>query len=200
MLAQGAYILWNHPGWPDDKCTMYELHEGLIAQGKIHGVEVFNDVESYPIAYDWIEKYGLHPFANSDTHSPVETYYKSLRPITLVLAVERSLESVKEAMFAGRTVALFDNFLMGKEEYVAALADACLDFKVADQKNGYARYEITNNSDITFSLDFSPAYHPLTVGPRQTLKVEIGDNEQVIFKNCIIGKNKYYTKSIADLK
>ena len=200
MLKQGAYILWNHPGWPDDKCTMYPLHEELIAQGKIHGVEIFNDIESYPIAYDWVEGYGLHPFANSDTHAPVETFYKGLRPITLVLAAERSLESVKEAMFAGRTVAFFDNCLMGKEEYVQALADACLDFNLVEQKQGYGRYEVVNNSDITFSLDFSPAYHPLTVGPKQTLKVEIGDNEAVIFRNCILGKNKFYTKSIADLK
>ena len=39
---QGAFIMWNHPGWPDDKCTKYEVHDQLIKEGKIHGIEVFN--------------------------------------------------------------------------------------------------------------------------------------------------------------
>ena len=50
---QGAFIMWNHPGWPDDRCTMYDVHEQLIKEGKIHGVEVFNSAEYYPKAIDW---------------------------------------------------------------------------------------------------------------------------------------------------
>lgn len=200
MLKQGAYILWNHPGWPDDKCTMYPVHEELIAQGKIHGVEIFNDIESYPIAYDWIDKYGLHPFANSDIHGPIEERYKATRPITLVFAKERTLESVKEAMFAGRTVALFDGILMGKKEFISPLVAASLDFKVTQDKEGYAIYTISNASDIPFSIDFSTGYHPVTVGPRQSVTLEIGDGEVLTFKNCILAKSVFYSASINDLK
>lgn len=200
MLKQGAYILWNHPGWPDDKCTMYPLHEELIAQGKIHGVEVFNEFESYPIAFDWMDKYGLHPFANSDIHETVEVRYKATRPITLVFAKERTLESVKEAMFAGRTLALFDGYLMGKKDYIAPLVAACLDFKVSEDKEGYAIYTITNSSDIPFSIDFSVGYHPVTVGPRQSVRLEIGDGEVLTFKNCFLSKSVFYSASIDELK
>ena len=199
LYKQGAYILWNHPGWPDDKCTMYPLHEELIAQGKIHGFEIFNDIESYPISYDWVEKYGLHPFANSDIHGPINTQYKTVRPMTLVLAKEKTLESVKEAMFAGRTVALYDNYLMGKEEYVKALVAACVKFEVSKQKEGYAHYTITNNSDITFSLEFSTGFHPLTLGPRQTANIEIGNEEVVTFANCILGKTLRYAAPVGAL-
>ena len=41
-VKQGAYILWNHPGWPNDTTTLYPIHRELIAANKIHGVEVFN--------------------------------------------------------------------------------------------------------------------------------------------------------------
>jgi hypothetical protein len=200
MYKQGAYILWNHPGWPDDKCTMYPIHEELIAQGKIHGVEVFNEFESYPIAFDWMDKYGLHPFANSDIHETVEVLYKATRPITLVFAKERTIESVKEAMFAGRTLALFDGYLMGKKDYIAPLVAACLDFKVSEDKDGYAIYTISNSSDIPFSIDFSVGYHPVTVGPRQSVRLEIGDGEVLTFKNCFLSKSVFYSASIDELK
>ena len=36
---QGAFLLWNHPGYPDRKSDIYPVHERLIAQGKLRGVE-----------------------------------------------------------------------------------------------------------------------------------------------------------------
>jgi len=199
MLKQGAYIIWNHPGWPDDKCTMYPLHEELIAKGKIHGVEVFNDIESYPISFDWINRYGLHPFANSDIHCSIEEQYKATRPMTLVFAKNRTLESLKEAMFAGRTLAFFDGTLMGKEEYISAMVKACLKFEKKKEKEGYSIYSIKNDSDIPFTLVFRTGYHPATVGPRQTVTVEIGKGEQIKFANCILAFNIFYTISESDL-
>lgn len=90
---QGALIIWNPPGWPDDRCTMYDVHEQLIKEGKIHGVEVFNSAEYYPKAIDWCRDLKLAFLANSDIHSTTGDSYhpKPLgRPVTLVLAKERS--------------------------------------------------------------------------------------------------------------
>lgn len=200
MLEQGAYIIWNHPGWPDDKCTMYPIHEKLIAEGKIHGIEIFNEFESYPVAYDWIDKYGLHPFANSDVHGPIDSRFRGIRPLTLVFAKERTMEGVKEAMFAGRTVAFFGGHLMGKKEHLESLVDACLDFKVVEDKNGYSRYSISNCSDIPFILNFSTGYHPVMVGPRKSVTIEIGDNETVRFMNCFHATETVYEAPIGNLK
>ena len=36
--AQGCFMLWNHPGWPDKKSTMYPLQKQLIKEGRIHAV------------------------------------------------------------------------------------------------------------------------------------------------------------------
>ena len=198
MLEQGAYIIWNHPGWPDDISTMYPVHKKLISQGKIHGVEVWNELESYPVSYDWIQKYGLHPFANSDIHAAISFKYSGTRPMTLVFAKEKSLESVREAMFAGRMLAFFNNFLMGKEENMAPLVSECLDFEKLEDKGDYARYRIKNLSDIKFTLQFGTTVHQLTVNPRSSVNVEISKNQKIIFTNCILGKGKYYSISESD--
>lgn len=191
MVEQGAYIIWNHPGWPDDKCTMYPIHEELIAKGVIKGVEIFNDVESYPIAYDWVKEYGLHPFANSDAHGPVDSYYKGLRPMTLLFVNDRSLEGVKEALFAGRTIAFFAGNLMGAEEYVTAMAQECLESRMLNKMGDAAEYIVTNKSDIPFLIHVDGWEVPMLVGPRQTVKSRFGLNDTVTLKNCIIGKGKY---------
>lgn len=31
-LEQGAFIMWNHPGWPNDTSTLYNVHKDLIKQ------------------------------------------------------------------------------------------------------------------------------------------------------------------------
>ncbi len=191
MVKQGAYIIWNHPGWPDDKCTMYPMHEELIAKGVIKGVEVCNDVVSYPIAFDWVNEYGLHPFANSDAHGPVDSYYRGLRPMTLLLVDDKSLDGVKEAMFAGRTIAFFAGNLMGKEEYVTAMAHECLESRMLNNMGDFAEYTVTNKSDIPFLIQVEGWNVPMLVGPRQTVKSRFGLNDMVTLKNCIVGKGQY---------
>lgn len=199
MLKQGAYILWNHPGWPDDLSTMYPVHEQLIAEGKIHGFEVWNDAESYPVAYDWVEKYGLHPFANSDIHGAVEYRYSGRRPMTLVFAKEKTLDSVKEAMFAGRILALYNNFLMGKQEFIAPLVKKCLTFEVKKDKGEYCIYNVVNHSDIKFQLQIGDTMHQVTVQPRSNAYVEVAKDQKVTFVNCILGKDRYHSLPQSEL-
>lgn len=199
MVEQGAYIIWNHPGWPDDKCTMYPLHEKLIAEGKIHGFEVWNDIESYPLSYDWVSEYGLHPFANSDIHGTISDRYAGTRPLTLVFAKERTHDSVKEAMFAGRVLALFNNFLMGKEEFIAPLVKECLSFQLREDKGDYCIYNVVNNSDIRFQLQIGNTLHQVTLNPHSQTYVEVAKNHDVTFVNCILGIGKYYSAHQSEL-
>ena len=101
---QGAFLLWNHPGYPDRKSDIYPVHERLIAQGKLRGVEVFNKTESYPRAFDYAVQYGLVPFANSDIHYMSGSIYpvRGSRPMTLVFATARTAGAIHEALLAGR--------------------------------------------------------------------------------------------------
>ena len=48
------------------------------------------------------------------------------RPMTLVFAKERSHDSLKEAMFAGRTIVYFRDMLAGKEEFAKPFFYQCI--------------------------------------------------------------------------
>ncbi len=131
---QGAFVFWNHPNWvgqrPDGVAALDAMHRRLIEEGLIHGIEVVNDWtysdEAMQIALD--EE--LTIMGTSDIHGLVDWRYSidqgGHRPITLVFARERSESAIKDALFAGRTVAWFDYLLVGKSEYLVPLIEASL--------------------------------------------------------------------------
>ena len=148
---QGAFLLWNHPGYPDRKSDIYPVHERLIAQGKLRGVEVFNKTESYPRAFDYAVQYGLVPFANSDIHYMSGSIYpvRGSRPMTLVFATARTAGAIHEALLAGRALACFDGNLMGRGEYIGQMIDAALEIREIRQVNKTKRtFEIANKSGL----------------------------------------------------
>ena len=124
-VNQGAFIQWNHPGWlaqQPDTTRWMKCHEEIYKKGWMHGIEVFNDKEFYPEAVQWALDKNLAMTANSDFHD--NNYYKKqfpIRPITLVFATERTGEALREAMFVGRTAALFFDKLVGTKEWVEPL-------------------------------------------------------------------------------
>ena len=117
----------------------------------------------------------LTVMGTSDIHGLVDYQFNlsggGHRPITLVLAREKTEASIKEAMFAGRTVAWFDNLLVGKESNMNLLLDSCLLFKnkgfIGDSK--VLEVEIKNQSDTRFILKNNSVY----VLQRQNDLVEI---------------------------
>lgn len=195
-VRQGAFLLWNHPGYPDKKSNIYPVHERLIAEGKLRGIEVFNKTESYPRAFDYAVQYGLTPFANSDIHYMSGNIYpvRGSRPMTLVFATERTPEAVREALLAGRTLACFDDNLMGREEYIGQMVDAALEIRFIRQVNKTKRtFEIVNKSDLRFAVRPAGYDYPMPVYAGQVLRIDIRQGEQVEFTNCILGKGRYYT-------
>ncbi len=159
---QGGYIIWNHPGWKaqqPDTCRMFAIHNEFIRKGIINGMEVFNEKEWYPIVLGWCIDNKLAVIASSDIHD-VNAHYYSLdryhRPMTLVFAKERTLESLKQALFEKRTVAWFGKYVAGPEIFLRQLFDKSVSvasFPARDTKGFYAA-EISNNSD--FVLEFQP--------------------------------------------
>lgn len=76
-LEQGAFIMWNHPGWPNDTSTLYNVHKDLIKQKKIHGIEVVNGFEYYPKAFNYCKEYGLTYMGNTDIHGVYKQTYRT---------------------------------------------------------------------------------------------------------------------------
>ena len=155
MLAiacgQGGFIHWNHPNFPgfqpgDPMRFMPEI-EDAYKKGYIHGVEVFNGTTYYPIVSQWCEERDLALIANSDIHISEWDMYGSqnpLRPMTLILAKERSHDSIKEAFFARRTIALAGGMVLGSQEWLKKLFEACV--SINSTRPGLL--ELQNKSDI----------------------------------------------------
>lgn len=165
---QGAFVFWNHPNWtsqrPDGIARLTDMHRQLIEEGLLHGIEVVNELtysdEALQIALD----HNLTIMGTSDIHGLVDWQFEvpegGHRPITLVFAEARSEESIKEALMAGRTVAWFNNTLIGREEYLRPLIESSLHVvEAAYQKNSQVlNVEIENRSDADFQVQHLSDY------------------------------------------
>jgi 3',5'-nucleoside bisphosphate phosphatase len=171
-VKQGAFIQWNHPGWKaqekDGIPKLYALHKKLLSNGWIHGIEFFNDSEYYPLVLEWCRQYNLAVMGNSDVHGIIsESYPKPehiSRPMTLVFAKERTSASLKEALFAGRTLVWANDILGGKEEYAKPFFYQCISVgKPYFENNKNYYFDVTNKSDIPFYLINGPDGAPASV-------------------------------------
>lgn len=195
-VRQGAFIMWNHPGWPDDKSTFYPVHEELIKAGKIHGLEVFNHMEYYPACFDWAMEHNLAFMANTDSHDPISNNYgreNQMRPMTLVLAKERSEASIKEALFAKRTMAFFNGELAGKPEHLKGLLKASLKIRVINEK----LVEVTNISDITYQATGGKKLYIFPAGKTISFSVPAFDTVFTV-ENCHTGTGQKLTVTASD--
>lgn len=189
---QGAYIIWNHPGWPDDKSTFYEVHGKLIEEGKIDAYEVYNYMESYPLTFDWYAEYNIAPMANTDIHGPIAMDYSCgegwMRPMTLVFATDCTEAALREALEAKRTLAFFQGDLAGDKEYLSKLVGASLKVRSVGE-----RLEVTNVSDITYRMTQGDALYVFPAG--KTVLVKTPQGELTVL-NCLWGNGKYLTYSL----
>lgn len=97
----------------------------------------------------------IAPHASSDIHGITSEFYnlnKYHRPMTLVLATERSEEAIREALFANRTIAYFGHNLAGNETFLKAFFNAATQVSFYDENQKGKNYIFKNNSDVPFFL------------------------------------------------
>ncbi len=163
MMAAGqdAFIFWNHPGWQVNNIQgsyeWIEFVDELTEENVLHGIEVINGFGLHKKALDWCVDKNLTVLGSSDIHNLVAHDYNLgdhvHRTMTLVFARERTAQSVREALEAGRTVAWSSKYIAGKEEHVRNLFNACVETGPGFlSKNSKGYYEIKNNSDLYFEL------------------------------------------------
>ena len=191
-LEQDCFIQWNHPGWPDRKCDMYDIHKDMLAKGQIHAVEICNHQEWYPKVLDWFDEYHITMTANTDQHSPIDyNYGHVIRPMTLVFAKEYPMESIREAMFAGRMVAFWDQTLAGDATWLEQLVHHSLQVRVIDAAKG--RIEVTNISDIRFETMYGTHMNPVILYPRSAIIMTVKKGQKIEFLNCYTGRQHLHT-------
>lgn len=135
---QNAFVFWNHPAWyaqsPTGNPILSDFQKERIKKGELHGIEVIN-------AFDYAEEslalaleQNLTIMATSDVHGLIAWDYVEKgndRPITLVFAKDKSMEGLKDALFAGRTVAVYNALLVGRAEYLNPLIQSCIEVTAA---------------------------------------------------------------------
>lgn len=183
-IKQGAFLQWNHPGWKRQEADgipkLYDIHKKLMKNGWLHGIEIYNDADFYPQVFAFCEGNHIALMGNSDVHAIISERYSQPgydhRPMTLVFAKERSHDSLKEAMMAGRTIVYYNDIIAGREEYARPFFNECI--KVGkpyykDSENIY--FEVRNNSDIPFYLinGINGAPGELTIAAHSTTTVRV---------------------------
>lgn len=200
-IDQGAFIEWNHPGWkaqqPDTTIIMKE-HADLFKKGWIHGIEVFNHLEWYPCVMDWCLKHNAAIMSNSDIHGVTGMKYdlvNSHRPMTLVLAKERTIESLKEAMFERRTIAWFGDYIAGKEKFVKEFFINSVR-KAAENKDYIL---LKNTTDIEFTLESNKSKKEIKSNSATYIK-KSDFNGNIKVTNVISGTKKVLKIKLSNLK
>lgn len=153
--AQGALVQHNHPGWTRKDINMTPTEEIVYGEGLVDGVEVMNVGEFYPGIIDRVQERGLFISANTDVHSTTAagyTLYGSLRPMTLVFAKENTLEAVREALEADRTLALGFNTLCGEEQLLKDFFAAGVKVRVIRQTGKAVELAVTNTTSIPYTI------------------------------------------------
>ncbi len=160
---QGAFVFFNHPNWiaqrSDGITRLDSLHELLIEENLVHGIEVVNDItysdESLQVALD----NDLVVIGTSDIHGLVDWQFKIAegghRPVTLVFAEERTEEAIEEAVKAGRTIAYFNDLLVGKQVFLVPLIENSLQINKAMYigTSQVLELEIENISSMPYLLE-----------------------------------------------
>lgn len=103
-------------------------------------------------------EHNLTILGTSDIHGLIDWTHNGghggHRPLTLVLAKERSPEALKKALFAGRTVAWINDDLIGRSENVDQVFRSCVAIKPAAYlpKSSVMEIRLVNQCPLAFTL------------------------------------------------
>jgi len=164
---QNAFIFWNHPAWhaqnPQGNPILSDFQKERIAKGELHGIEVINSIDYNEESLALALEQNLTIMGTSDIHGLIDWDYTEKgndRPITLVFAKEKSLESMQEALFNGRTVAVYNSLLVGKSEFLSPLIQSCIEVTSAKyiSKTQVLEVQLKNVSSSPFLFENAMEY------------------------------------------
>lgn len=184
--AQGAIVMQNHPGWRRTTLDMMEFEEKVYAANLIDGIEIVNGGEFYPRAITRAQKNKFFMASNTDIHgSTAEDYVlggNGHRNMTFIFAQENTLEALREALEARRTLAYSHGTLAGEESLLVDLFKASVATKVIQKAaNGSKTIQLTNNSSIKYTLRFGNA-NPVILNPFTSIRATSGKDGKLAVK------------------
>ena len=167
------------PGLAPQKPRTPRIRGRAYGEGLIDGIEIMNGGEFYPKAISRAHTKNLFVSANTDIHdSATETYRAQghRRNMTLIFAKENTLEALREAIEARRTLAYSFGTIAGDEQLLKDLFTASVRTSVlhTDAK-GRRTVSLTNNSSVQYVLRL-PGQNPFILNPFSTVTTTVAQN------------------------
>ena len=186
--AQGALVMHNHPGWRRQNLDLSELEKKAYEAKLIDGIEVMNSTEFYPRAITRALKEGFFMASNTDIHgSTVEDYQipsgGKFRDMTFILAKDKSLPSLKEALKARRTLAYSFGTIAGEESLLKDFFKASVKAKVVftNSSNGSRTVSLTNTTSLEYTIRIGSG-NPINLDPFSTINTTVAKEGKLVVK------------------
>ena len=169
---QGAFVFWNHPMWEanrsDGIAKLDPIHQEVIDKKLLHGIEVVNfdtfSEEAMQIAID----NDLTMMGTSDVHILIawdfniekESFH---RPITFIMSNNRTMKSIRDALFKGDTFIWYRDLIIGKSNNLKQVIDNNLEviskgYSYRDRKVEILQIELKNKSVAPINLNYKGEY------------------------------------------
>lgn len=177
-IDQGGFLFWNHPGWkqPEGKSVWYDEQQQALTNGWLRGIEIVNGDDYDPIAHEWCVEKQLALVGNSDMHNPVGFDYGStpatMRPLTLVFAKTRTVDAIREALFARRTAVVSANRVYGDAEFLEPLFQGGIEIlnpEIRIRGKSSTLLQLRNKSPLDLELRLTAKLPELDVQTRLVL-------------------------------
>lgn len=155
---QGALIMHNHPSGPTQMGEQTnDFVKAAYAENLIDGIEVMNGFQFYPGAVDIANQGKMFVSANTDLHGVSSQFYKDnghLRNMTIIYAKNFTLQGLREAIEARRTLAYSFGTLAGSEKLLTEFFEASVEVKLLTQntKKKISRIMFTNKTSLPFVM------------------------------------------------
>jgi len=168
---QGAFVFWNHPMWEanrsDGIAKLDPIHKEVIDK-KLHGIEVVNfdtfSEEAMQIALDneltMMGTSDVHVLIDWDFNKEEESFH---RPITFIMSKNRTIKSIRDALFNGNTFIWYRDLIIGKSNNLKQVIENNL--KVVSKGYGFKgrkveilQVELINKSVAPISLNYIGEY------------------------------------------
>ena len=169
---QGAFVFWNHPMWEanrsDGIAKLDLIHKEVIDKKLLHGIEVVNfdtfSEEAMQIALDneltMMGTSDVHVLIDWDFNKEEESFH---RPITFIMSKNRTIKSIRDALFNGNTFIWYRDLIIGKSNNLKQVIENNL--KVVSKGYGFKgrkveilQVELINKSVAPISLNYIGGY------------------------------------------
>lgn len=194
---QGALIQHNHPGWRRTSCDKTEFEVKAYNEGLIDGIEIANGGSLYLPIVDRAREENLFVAANTDIHPTTAEYYRlkgQLRNMTLVLAKECTLEGIREALEAKRSLAMSGGYVCGDEQLLKDLFLASIKYEViGTDKKGVRTVLVTNMCSIPYQYKTSKNALPVDLLPYHSIQFKVAKDKKLnlTLTNMLCGADKH---------